>query len=198
MRAVASIACLALCACAGPPAPSPPSTPPPVPLPVAQPPETLPVAAPAAAQQATAVIRDVANTRIGAVSLTDTPAGLLVTGTVAGLGIGLHGVHLHAVGLCQAPGFTTAGPHFNPTGAKHGFKNPAGPHRGDMPNIVSPPAGSLGFHFVLGGVKLSGRGGAIDDDGLSIVIHSGEDDYFTDPAGNTGGRLACGVFMVAK
>ena len=152
----------------------------------------------AIAVRATATLNDVANTKIGTATFTDTPAGLLVAGTVTGLGIGAHGAHLHAVGVCQAPAFATAGPHFNPLGLKHGFKNPAGHHAGDMPNIVSPPAGAHSFQFLVEGVKLTGRGGLLDDDGASIVIHSAEDDYLADPAGNSGGRFACGVIMLSK
>jgi Cu-Zn family superoxide dismutase len=148
--------------------------------------------------QATATINDGTNTRVGSASFSDTPSGLLVSGTVAGLGLGAHGIHLHAVGSCQGPTFTTAGGHFNPTAKKHGFKNPDGHHAGDMPNIVSPAAGQLNFQFVVEGVKLTGNGGLLDGDGAAIVIHSGEDDYMTDPAGNSGARIACGVITLSK
>lgn len=110
----------------------------------------------AIAIRATAAITDLADTRIGTVNFSDTPAGLLVIGSVSGLGIGAHGVHLHAVGRC-APPFTSAGAHFNPTGAKHGFMNPAGHHAGDLPNVVTPPAGIHTFQFVADGVKLTGN-----------------------------------------
>ncbi|HET9425254.1 MAG TPA: superoxide dismutase family protein [Gemmatimonadaceae bacterium] len=143
--------------------------------------------------RARATINDVASSRIGSATFTDTPAGLMVTITVTGLGIGAHAVHLHTVGACQGPAFSSAGAHFNPAGRQHGFRNSAGHHAGDMPNLISPPAGAYAVQFVLGGVKLTGRGGLLDDDGASIVIHSSEDDHVTDPSGNSGGRLACGV-----
>src|SRR3954464_3351449 len=124
----------------------------------ASPAPSAPAAAPAIPAQATATVMDAAGNRIGTVSFNDTPAGLLVNGTVSGLGLGPHGIHLHAVGVCDAP-FTSAGGHFNPTSAKHGFRNPAGHHMGDMPNIVTPAAGALTFQFIVTGVTLTGTGG---------------------------------------
>jgi Cu-Zn family superoxide dismutase len=158
--------------------------------PAAAPPVALPI-------QATATVFDLAGTTIGTVSFSDTPAGLLVIGSVSGLGLGVHGTHLHTIGKCEPP-FTTAGGHFNPTGAKHGFRNPAGHHAGDMPNVVARPAGPDGFQFLVPGVTLTGSGGLIDADGASIVFHSAADDFITDPSGASGGRLACGVITLAK
>ena len=143
--------------------------------------------------RASATINDVANTTIGTATFADTPAGLLVSLSISGLGIGPHGVHLHAVGSCVTPGFTSAGGHFNPDGRKHGFVNPDGHHAGDMPNIISPPSGVHRVELIVEGVKLTGRGGLLDDDGASIVVHGSADDHSTDPAGNSGGRIACGV-----
>ncbi len=154
-------------------------------------------AAPPIAVQATATIIDLAGAPVGSASFTDTPAGLLVIGSVSGLGIGVHGVHLHSAGRCEAP-FASAGSHFNPGGAKHGFRSPAGHHAGDLPNVVTPPAGAYGFQFVAAGVKLTGKDGLIDTHGASIVFHSGADDYLTDPSGGSGGRLACGVITLTK
>lgn len=162
--------------------------------PPAAPAPALPAAIPL---QATATVIDLAGAPIGRVSFADTPAGLLVIGSVSGLGIGAHGAHLHAVGRCEPP-FASAGPHFNPRGAKHGFRNPAGYHAGDMPNVVTPPAGTYGFQFVVTGLTLTGKDGLIDSDGASIVFHSGADDYLTDPSGGSGGRLACAVIALTK
>ena len=105
------------------------------------------------AQTATATIRDLAGARIGTATFADTHAGLLVSATVTGLGRGSHGVHIHAVGKCESP-FTTAGAHFNPERKKHGLKNREGPHRGDLPNIDMPAAGTLKFEFLLPGVTV--------------------------------------------
>ncbi|MEO5568823.1 MAG: superoxide dismutase family protein, partial [Gemmatimonadaceae bacterium] len=147
---------------------------------------------------ATATINDITNTIIGSASFADTPAGLLVSITVTGLGIGAHGAHLHTIGSCVRPTFASAGAHFNPSGKQHGFRNPAGHHAGDMPNIISPPAGNHTAQFLLAGVKLTGRGALLDDDGASIVIHSSEDDHRADPAGNSAGRYGCGVITLVK
>jgi Cu-Zn family superoxide dismutase len=146
--------------------------------------------------RATATINDVSNTTIGNATFSDTEAGLLVSISITGLGIGPHGAHLHAVGSCVTPTFTSAGPHFNPDNRQHGFRNSAGYHAGDMPNIISPPSGTHRVQFVVEGVKLTGRGALIDDDGASIVVHTGEDDFLTDPSGNSGGRYACGVIKL--
>ena len=143
--------------------------------------------------RASATINDVANTTIGTATFADTPAGLLVSISISGLGIGPHGVHLHAIGSCVTPAFASAGPHFNPENRKHGFLNPDGHHAGDMPNIVSPPSGVHKVELLVEGVKLTGRGGLLDDDGASIVVHGSADDHSTDPSGNSGGRIACGV-----
>ena len=146
--------------------------------------------------RASATLNDVANTTIGSATFADTPAGLLVSISISGLGIGPHGVHLHAVGSCVTPGFTSAGPHFNPGGKQHGFLNPQGHHAGDLPNIVSPPSGVHRVEFIVEGVKISGRGGLMDDDGAAIVVHGAADDHSTDPSGNSGGRIACGVIKM--
>lgn len=164
-----------------------------------QPPAAGPTPPPASLDvRATAIINDASNTRIGNATFSDTPAGLLVTVTVTGLGIGAHGAHLHTVGICETPAFASAGAHFNPSGRQHGFRNKAGHHAGDMPNIVSPPAGAHTVQFMIDGVSLTGRDGLLDGDGASIVIHSAEDDHLTDPAGNSGGRMACGVITMAR
>src|SRR5689334_6657737 len=145
--------------------------------PTVQPPVQTPAPPPVKIDvRASATINDVANTTIGTATFADTPAGLLVSISITGLGIGPHGVHLHAVGLCVAPGFGSAGPHFNPGNKKHGFLNTDGHHAGDMPNIVLPPSGVHKAEFIIEGVKLTGRGGLMDDDGASIVVHGSGDD----------------------
>ena len=154
-----------------------------------------PVARSAASfRTATATIRDAAGARVGAATFTDSFAGLLIAGSVEGLGIGAHGIHVHETGKCDAP-FTTAGGHFNPEKHHHGFKNPDGPHLGDLPNIDVPASGTLRFEFVLPNVTLRGANALLDADGASIVVHSTRDDFLTDPAGNSGPRLACGVIL---
>jgi Cu-Zn family superoxide dismutase len=147
---------------------------------------------PAGSASASAIIRDAAGNRVGSATFTDSYAGVIVAGMVSGLGLGAHGVHIHSVGKCEPP-FTSAGGHFNPEARQHGYRNPNGPHLGDLPNIVTPPAGPLQFEFLLPGATLTGRHALLDADGSSIVIHGSRDDFATDPAGNSGARIACGV-----
>jgi superoxide dismutase, Cu-Zn family len=142
--------------------------------------------------RATAVLRDLAGGRVGTAQLSDSYAGVVVSASVTGLGLGGHAIHIHEVGKCESP-FASAGGHFNPERRKHGFKNRDGYHLGDMPNIDMPAAGILKFEMVLHGVTLTGSNGLLGGDGTSIVIHSSKDDLLTDPAGDAGGRQACGV-----
>ena len=105
-----------------------------------------------------------------------------------------HGMHIHAVGKCDAPDFMSAGPHWNPAGAQHGADNPMGAHRGDLPNLVIEP-GQIGRMTVLmPEAALTGDGGLLDADGAAFIIHAQADDMKTDPTGNSGGRIVCGVF----
>jgi Cu-Zn family superoxide dismutase len=128
------------------------------------------------------------------VTLTDTYSGVLVVGNVTSLGLGAHGIHIHGVGKCEPP-FTSAGPHFNPLGKQHGFENQHGPHLGDLPNIDTPAAGTLRFEVLLPGVTLKGTNPLLDKGGSSIVVHAARDDYKTDPSGDSGSRIACGVIV---
>jgi len=143
---------------------------------------------------AIAELRGLTGEPVGQVSFTQTPAGVLVAGTVSGLGLGAHGIHIHAVGSCVPP-FTSAGPHFNPENRHHGFLNPDGHHVGDMPNLILPAAGRYSFQQLIAGAHLTGDDGMLDADGASIVIHGSRDDYATDPSGDSGGRIACGVIV---
>lgn len=120
--------------------------------------------------------------------------GLRLEIVARGFNIGTYGMHVHTVGKCDVPDFMSAGPHWNPTGAQHGRDNPMGAHRGDLPNLVIE-AGMIGraTFMVLGGT-LSGEGSLMDGDGGAFVIHAQADDLKTDPTGNSGGRIICGVF----
>jgi Cu-Zn family superoxide dismutase len=97
------------------------------------------------------------------------------------------------VGRCEPP-FTTAGGHFNPGGRKHGFSNPDGMHAGDLPNLRVGKDGTAEAELLTAQVTLSpGPTSLLDADGSAIVLHAGPDDYVSDPAGNAGDRIACGV-----
>jgi Cu-Zn family superoxide dismutase len=106
---------------------------------------------------------------------------------------GAYGAHVHATGRCDAPAFTTAGPHWNPSGRQHGKDNPAGMHKGDLPNLLVGADGRGSFEYTVLGAAVGGPGGMIDADGAAVVIHQRPDDYRTDPSGNSGDRIACGV-----
>lgn len=133
---------------------------------------------------------------VGMARLSERRGGVLVRVDARGLTPGLHAVHVHAVGKCDAPAFTSAGGHFNPMGKKHGQKNPEGAHAGDLPNMQVGKDGSGHLEvnsnaFTLG----SGPSSVFDADGSAVVIHAGVDDYVTDPTGNAGDRAACGVIV---
>ena len=122
--------------------------------------------------------------------------GVLVSVEAKGLTPGLHAVHIHAVGKCEGPGFTSAGGHFNPAQKKHGLKNPQGPHAGDMPNMYVSKDGIGRFEVLNDNITLGpGDRSVFDADGSALVIHVGVDDYATDPTGNAGDRAACGVIV---
>ncbi|WP_256731571.1 superoxide dismutase family protein [Sphingomonas sp. dw_22] len=108
-----------------------------------------------------------------------------------GLPQGTHGTHVHAVGKCEGPDFASAGGHWNPTTHQHGKDNPMGPHAGDLPNLQVGEDGADRTIFTLAGGTFAGL---MDEDGAALVIHANADDYKTDPSGNSGGRIACGVF----
>ena len=112
-----------------------------------------------------------------------------------GLSPGSYGAHVHSVGRCDPPDFTTAGPHWNPTDRKHGKDNPDGMHKGDLPNLLVGTDGRGSFEYTIPNAGLSGMlpNRLIDADGASMVIHEKADDYRTDPSGNSGARIACGV-----
>jgi Cu-Zn family superoxide dismutase len=113
---------------------------------------------------------------------------------VSGLSPGIHGVHLHEKGDCTRPTFASAGEHYNPQGQHHGLNNPAGPHAGDLPNLVVGKDGQGQMSVTTDRVTLSpGPTTLFTSNGTSLVIHAGTDDQMSDPSGNSGGRIACGV-----
>jgi len=124
--------------------------------------------------------------------------GVHVTAELANVAPGTYAVHVHSVGTCTPPDFTSAGPHWNPESKQHGKDNPAGPHKGDLPNVTigSNGRGTVSQH-ISGATLAGGSDAMLDADGAAIVLHAGADDYRTDPTGNAGGRMACGVFSAS-
>jgi Cu-Zn family superoxide dismutase len=146
-----------------------------------------------AAEIANAKLRDPVGKAIGDADMVQTPSGVLIKLQIKGLTPGEHAFHIHAVGKCQAP-FESAGPHFNPTNHQHGIISGLG-HAGDMPNLHVPQSGELSVEVVNTAITLEkGKPNSVfDADGSAMVIHQKPDDYRTDPAGNAGDRIACGV-----
>lgn len=145
---------------------------------------------------ATAELKDKDGKVVGHARFREQPDGVLVRLEVKGLTPGLHAVHVHAVGKCEAPAFTSAGGHFNPRQRKHGLKNPDGAHAGDLPNMLVAKDGSGRFEALTDAFTLkAGPTSVFDADGSALVIHVGVDDYMTDPTGNAGDRAACGVIV---
>ncbi len=154
----------------------------------------LPVSAIAAQPSAHAVLRDAAGKQVGTATFTQADAAVKVQVQVAGLAPGRHGIHVHSVGKCAPPDFKTAGGHFNPYGRKHGMLNPEGSHAGDLANLEVGPDGKATTTFTAhGATLLPGEGSLFGPDGTALVIHADPDDERTDPAGNSGARIACGV-----
>jgi Cu-Zn family superoxide dismutase len=152
--------------------------------------------APAAAQTAKAAIKDAKGKDVASATLTQTPAGVLIRLSIKGLPAGERAFHIHGVGKCEPP-FTSAGGHFNPGGKKHGVMTAAGAHAGDMPNLHVPASGELTVEVLNAAVTLEkGKPNSLfHKTGTAIVIHAGKDDYKSDPAGDAGGRIACGVIQ---
>jgi superoxide dismutase, Cu-Zn family len=146
---------------------------------------------------ATAAIQDAKGQSVGQAKFTATKSGVQMSVTVANLSPGTHAIHIHDAGKCEAPGFTTAAGHFNPANKKHGLENPEGHHAGDMPNLTVGANGKGTFKTTIQDVTLVGAGATslFHAGGTSVVIHEKADDMKTDPAGNAGTRIACGVIQ---
>ena len=154
----------------------------------------VPAAVAAQDPQARAVLKDAKGATVGTAKLAAERDGVSVSLQVQGLPPGTHAFHVHAVGKCDPPDFTSAGPHFNPTGKKHGTKNPEGHHMGDLPNVEVSAAGKGEAKTVVKGATFAaGPNSLFGPQGTALVVHEKPDDEMTDPAGNAGPRIACGV-----
>lgn len=152
------------------------------------------IASAAVVETAHATLADSAGRSVGTALLTQDAAGVVhLHVEAAGLTAGEHGIHFHTVGSCVGPAFTSAGGHYNPTAKHHGLDNPQGPHGGDLPNLVVS-GDHASMDATTNRVTLtSGPLSLLDTDGSALVVHAGRDDQMTDPAGNSGARIACGV-----
>lgn len=147
----------------------------------------------------TVVLKDQGGKTVGTLKLTAGESGIAMTGNFTNLPPGPHGFHIHEKGVCSGD-FASAGGHFNPGKSKHGILSDDGHHAGDLPNIAVPASGAVNIDLFLTGVSLNSAGpdGLLDQDGSSFVVHAGPDDYKSDPSGNSGGRIACGVVEAIK
>ena len=137
---------------------------------------------------------------VGTAVLAPAKNGVQLKLSLKNLAPGDHGIHFHAVAKCEGPDFKSSGGHFNPDNKKHGTKNPAGPHAGDIPlNLTVGPDGTLKQTITVTTVTLDPTGPtSLVANGASIMIHAGADDFMTDPSGNSGARIACAVIPAAK
>lgn len=148
----------------------------------------------APAGKAKATLKDAQGKEVGTASISQAKDGVVVALNLKGVPAGDHAIHIHAVGKCEAPGFTTAGGHFNPEKKQHGMHNPQGSHAGDLENLTVGAKGTLKKKIAVKGVTLAdGPNSLFHEGGTAIVIHAAADDYKTDPAGNAGARIVCGV-----
>lgn len=149
-----------------------------------------------AAPTASAELKGADGASLGTATFMQTPSGVLIKAELKGVSPGEHAFHIHGTGLCEAP-FTSAGGHFNPHGKKHGLMAAGGPHAGDMPNIHVPASGELTVEVLNTLVTLedgqphSLKGGK----GTALMLHAKHDDHMSDPAGDAGPRVVCGVIQ---
>lgn len=129
----------------------------------------------------------------GTVQISGSGDTVRLSAALAGFEEGPKGFHLHMTGQCVAPDFASAGGHLNPAGSEHGTDNPNGAHMGDLPNAEISSRGTATISTVLRGSRAEIVNALFDQDGSAVVVHAGPDDYKSDPTGNAGGRVACGV-----
>ncbi len=151
-------------------------------------------AAPVVTSTAKAELKDINGKVLGRAEVKEGKHGLVLMLELEGVPAGSHALHFHAKGKCDpATKFDSAGPHFNPSGAKHGLLSGGMGHAGDLPNVVVPESGKLKTELLVHGVKLKdGAQALLDADGASLMVHAKADDYASDPGGAAGDRMACG------
>jgi superoxide dismutase, Cu-Zn family len=138
-------------------------------------------------------IRTANGQSMGSAEVREAPTGALsLSLSITRYPLGVYGAHVHSVGRCEGPGFTSAGPHWNPTTRQHGRLNAMGTHHGDLPNLTVGQDGIVMETYPLSGTA-RGDGGLLDADGAAFIIHASPDDERTDPTGNSGARIACAV-----
>jgi|GEM_PF-79480 len=149
---------------------------------------------------ATAELKNPQGKTMGTATLRQAPHGVLIQVELTDIPAGVHALHIHENGSCEAPDFKSAGGHFNPTGGGHGFLAGEDHHAGDMPNFEAPESGKVTVERINSRVSLlSGRSNSLfGPEGTALVVHSGADDYRSQPSGDAGKRIACGVIKKAE
>jgi len=142
------------------------------------------------AETAKTTLQDAKGQQVGEVTFEEAPHGVIIRGSLSNLPAGTHAIHIHEAGKCEAPEFKTAGGHFNPNKKAHGMMAAGGKHEGDLPNLYAGQDGKVQFEFFGHGLTVKSM---LDTDGSAVVVHAKADDHKTDPAGDAGGRIACGV-----
>lgn len=148
----------------------------------------------ASADSVKALLKNAEGADVGRVDFMQVSDGVLMKIALKGLPPGDHAFHVHTAAKCEPP-FMSAGGHFNPDNKKHGMMAADGHHAGDMPNLVVPASGELKLEVVNTAITLEkGKPNSVfKPDGTALIIHAVPDDYKTDPTGNAGGRIACGI-----
>lgn len=141
--------------------------------------------------QAVAMLMTADGQEVGTATATGSAGGVTIQLEAMNMPPGMHGVHVHETGSCE-PDFSAAGGHWNPDNSSHGLEEPEGQHAGDMPNLEVGDDGSGSLSYML--AMSATMEGLLDSDGSAFIVHAGEDDQTTDPSGDSGDRIACGVF----
>lgn len=136
-------------------------------------------------------LNDPSGEQVATAQLREQAEGVMIVLRATRLPGGQNGFHFHQIGRCEGPVFESAGDHFNPTRRQHGFDNPRGPHLGDLPNLMVQPDGTATQSLLARNVTLAPGPRSVR--GRALVVHAGRDDHRTDPSGNSGERIACGV-----
>lgn len=136
---------------------------------------------------------------VGEAKFSEHPEGVEIFLQVEGLTPGYHAVHIHEVSKCEGPDFKTAGNHWNPEQKEHGLMNPEGAHLGDLPNILADDQGKVSTNLLLNRASLLDKEfSLVEGRGTSIIIHETADDGMSQPAGDSGDRIVCGMIVKEK